>query len=124
MTGEYSRWAGIALTDDGLTRARALTRVIKALIEHYAPRMTIEQRLAEIIQGFRADAPIIRRQPQRRPRRRAVRASPGTHRRLPSPAARQLRLRHPDTLQRRFLDTPGEIITSSIGITVKITRRT
>ena len=29
---------------------------IKALIEHYARRMTIEQRLAEIIQAFHADA--------------------------------------------------------------------
>ncbi len=29
----------------------------------------------------------------------------------------------PDTLQRRFLDTPGEIITSSDGIIVKINRR-
>jgi hypothetical protein len=29
----------------------------------------------------------------------------------------------PDTLQRRFLDTPGEIITTSDGITVKINRR-
>jgi hypothetical protein len=29
----------------------------------------------------------------------------------------------PDTLQRRFLDTPGEISSDSAGITVKINRR-
>jgi hypothetical protein len=29
----------------------------------------------------------------------------------------------PDTLQRRFLDTPGEISSTSAGITVKINRR-
>ena len=29
----------------------------------------------------------------------------------------------PDTLQRRFLDTPGEIISNPTGITVKINRR-
>jgi hypothetical protein len=29
----------------------------------------------------------------------------------------------PDTLQRRFPDTPGEIIATSDGITVKINRR-
>jgi hypothetical protein len=29
----------------------------------------------------------------------------------------------PDTIQRRFLDTPGEIITDRAGITVKINRR-
>jgi hypothetical protein len=41
----------------------------KALTGQYARRMTIEQRLAEIIQGFCADA-VQRRQPQRRPVRR------------------------------------------------------
>ena len=29
---------------------------VKALIERYARRMTVEQRLAEIVQAFRADA--------------------------------------------------------------------
>ena len=52
-----------------------------------------------------------------------MRPGPGPHRRLPAPPARQLRPRHPDTLQRRFLDTPGEIISDGTGITVKINRR-
>ena len=95
----------------------------KALIEHYARRMTIEQRLAEIIQAFCADAlssavnlnvdlDVVL----------CVLAQALT-------AAFRLRLpgnydhATPDTLQRRFLDTPGEIITSSDRITVKINRR-
>lgn len=95
----------------------------KALIEHYARRMTIEQRLAEIIQAFCTDAlssavnlnvdlDVVL----------CVLAQALT-------AAFRLRLpgnydhATPDTLQRRFLDTPGEIITSSDGITVKINRR-
>ena len=95
----------------------------KALIEHYARRMTIEQRLAEIIQAFCADAlssavnlnvdlDVVL----------CVLAQALT-------AAFRLRLpgnydhATPDTLQRRFLDTPGEIISDSTGITVKINRR-
>ena len=35
----------------------------------------------------------------------------------------ELRPRHPRHLQRRFLDTPGEIISDSTGVTVKINRR-
>ncbi len=88
-----------------------------------ARRMTIEQRLAEIIQAFCADAlssavnlnvdlDVVL----------CVLAQALT-------AAFRLRLpgnydhATPDTLQRRFLDTPGEIITNSASITVKINRR-
>jgi hypothetical protein len=95
----------------------------KALIAQYARRMTIEQRLAEIIQAFCADAlssavnlnvdlDVVL----------CVLAQALT-------AAFRLRLpgnydnATPDTLQRRFLDTPGEIITTPQGITVKINRR-
>ena len=95
----------------------------KALIEHYARRMTIEQRLAEIIQAFCADAlssavnlnvdlDVVL----------CVLAQALT-------AAFRLRLpgnydhATPDTLQRRFLDTPGEIISHGDSITVKINRR-
>jgi hypothetical protein len=95
----------------------------RALIAHYARRMTIEQRLAEIIQAFCADAlssavnlnvdlDVVL----------CVLAQALT-------AAFRLRLpgnyatATPDTLQRRFLDTPGEIISTSAGITVKINRR-
>jgi hypothetical protein len=95
----------------------------KALVERYARRMTIEQRLAEIIQAFCADAlssavnlnvdlDVVL----------CVLAQALT-------AAFRLRLpgnydhATPDTLQRRFLDTPGEIINNGATITVKINRR-
>ncbi len=94
----------------------------KALIEHYARRMTIEQRLAEIIQAFHADAlsstvnlnvdldimlcvlaqALIA----------ALRA------RLPGYAHVT-----PDVLQRRFLETPGQITTTHDTITVRLDRR-
>jgi transposase len=94
----------------------------KALIEHYARRMTIEQRLAEIIQAFHADAlsstvnlnvdldimlcvlaqALIA----------ALRA------RLPGYAHVT-----PDVLQRRFLETPGQITTTHDAITVRLDRR-
>jgi transposase len=95
----------------------------KALIEHYARRMTIEQRLAEIIQAFCADALssavnlnvdldvvlcVL-----------AQALTAAFRLRLPGNYAHAT----PDTLQRRFLDTPGEIINDSTGITVKINRR-
>ena len=95
----------------------------KALIGHYARRMTIEQRLAEIIQAFCADALSS-----------AVNLNVNLDVVLcvlaqALTAALRLRLpgnyahATPDTLQRRFLDTPGEIISDSTGITVKINRR-
>jgi hypothetical protein len=95
----------------------------KPLIEHYARRMTIEQRLAEIIQAFCADALSS-----------AVNLNvdldvvlcvlaqallAAFRLRLPGNYAHAA----PDTLQRRFLDTPGEIINDGTGITVKINRR-
>jgi transposase len=95
----------------------------KALIEHYARRMTIEQRLAEIIQAFCADALSS-----------AVNLNvdldvvlcvlaqallAAFRLRLPGNYAHAA----PDTIQRRFLDTPGEIISDNTGVTVKINRR-
>jgi hypothetical protein len=95
---------------------------VKALIEHYARRMTIEQRLAEIIQAFHADAlssavnlnadldimlcvlaqALIA----------ALRARlPGYHNVTP------------DVVQRRFLETPGRITTSNDTVTVRLDRR-
>jgi hypothetical protein len=96
----------------------------KALIERYAQRMTIEQRLAEIIRAFCLDAlssavnlnvdlDVVL----------CVLAQALT-------AAFRLRLpgnydtATPDTLQRRFLDTSGEIVNDSDLITVRIKRRT
>jgi hypothetical protein len=95
----------------------------KPLIEHYARRMTIEQRLAEIIQAFCADALssavnlnvdldiVLCVLAQ------ALTAAFRLH--LPGNYAHAT----PDTLQRRFLDTPGEIISDGTSITVKINRR-
>ena len=95
----------------------------RALIEQYARRMTIEQRLAEIIQAFCADALSS-----------AVNLNvdldivlcvlaqallAAFRARLPGNYAQAT----PDTLQRRFLDTPGEIISTGDSITVKINRR-
>jgi hypothetical protein len=95
----------------------------RTLIGHYARRMTIEQRLAEIIQAFCADALssavnlnvdldvvlcVL-----------AQALTAAFRLRLPGNYAHAT----PDTLQRRFLDTPGEITTTSTGITVKINRR-
>src|SRR3974390_599433 len=95
----------------------------KALIERYARRMTIEQRLAEIIQAFCADALssavnlnvdldvvlcVL-----------AQALTAAFRLRLPGNYAHAT----PDTLQRPFLDTPGEIISDSDGITVKLNRR-
>jgi transposase len=94
----------------------------KALIAHYARRMTIEQRLAEIIQAFHADAlssavnlnadldimlcvlaqALIAALRNRLPGYRSV---------------------TPDVLQRRFLETPGTITTSADTITVRLDRR-
>ena len=94
----------------------------KALIERYARRMTIEQRLAEIIRAFHADAlssavnlnvdlDIIL----------CVLAQALTaalRQRLPGYANVT-----PDTLQRRFLDTPGQIINHGDTITIRLNRR-
>jgi len=104
-----------------ITNDRDITT--KTLIGQYARRMTIEQRLAEIIQAFCADALssavnlnvdldvvlcVL-----------AQALTAAFRLRLPGNYAHAT----PDTLQRRFLDTPGEIISNSAGITVKINRR-
>ena len=84
--------------------------------------MTIEQRLAEIIRAFSADAlsstvnlnvdlDIML----------AVLAQAllaGLRIRLPGYAAVT-----PDVIQRRFLETPGQIITTSDAITIRLERR-
>jgi predicted DNA-binding protein (UPF0251 family) len=92
------------------------------LIRQYARRMTIEQRLAEIIRAFSADALSstvnlnadldIMLAVLAQALLAALRARlPGYH------AAA------PDTIQRRFLETPGQIITTSDAITVRLERR-
>jgi hypothetical protein len=92
------------------------------IIRQYARRMTIEQRLAEIIRAFCADALsstvnlnvdldvvlCVLAQALLA----ALRA------RLPGYAAVT-----PDVIQRRFLETPGQIITDRSTITVRLERR-
>jgi transposase len=94
----------------------------KTLIEHYARRMTIEQRLAEIIQAFHADALSstvnlnvdldIMLCVLAQALTAALRA------RLPGYANVT-----PDVLQRRFLETPGKITTTNDTITIRLDRR-
>jgi hypothetical protein len=95
---------------------------LKALIERYARRMTIEQRLAEIIRAFHADALSstvnlnvdldVMLAVLAQALLAALRARlPGYHSATP------------DTLQRRFLETPGQIITDGDTVTVRLERR-
>jgi len=99
------------------------TSTTRALIERYARRMTIEQRLAEIIRAFHADALssavnlnidldivlcVL-----------AQALTAALRQRLPGYATVT-----PDTLQRRFLDTPGQIINHGDTITIRLNRRT
>jgi hypothetical protein len=94
----------------------------RALVTQYARRMTIEQRLAEIIRAFRADAlsstvnlnvdldvmlAVL-----------ACALTAALRARLPGYAAAT-----PDTIQRRFLETPGQITTDGNTITVRLDRR-
>ena len=94
----------------------------RQLITRYARRMTIEQRLAEIIRAFHADALSsavnlnvdldIMLCVLAQALLAALRA------RLPGYADVT-----PDVLQRRFLETPGQIITTPDAVTVRLDRR-
>jgi hypothetical protein len=105
----------VIITNDRESTARQL-------ITRYARRMTIEQRLAEIIQAFHADALSstvnlnvdldIMLCVLAQALLAALRA------RLPGYAGVT-----PDVLQRRFLETPGKIITTPDTITVRLDRR-
>ena len=92
------------------------------LIGQYARRMTIEQRLAEIIRAFCADALSstvnlnvdldVMLAVLAQALLAALRARlPGYHAATPG------------TIQRRFLETPGQIITTSNTITIRLERR-
>ena len=103
-----------------ITNERHVTT--RELIHRYARRMTIEQRLAEIIRAFCADALSstvnlnvdldIMLTVLAQALIAALRA------RLPGYATIT-----PDTIQRRFLETPGTIITTTDSITVQLERR-
>jgi transposase len=94
----------------------------RALVGQYARRMTIEQRLAEIIRAFCADALSstvnlnvdldVMLAVLAQALTAALRA------RLPGYATAA-----PDTIQRRFLETPGRITTQAGTITVRLERR-
>jgi transposase len=94
----------------------------KAIIGRYARRMTIEQRLAEIIRAFCADALSstvnlnVDLDVMLAVLAQALLAAPRT--RLPGYHAATC-----DTLQRRFLETPGTIINHGDTITVRLERR-
>jgi len=94
----------------------------KQLIERYARRMTIEQRLAEIIRAFHADALSsavnlnVDLDIMLCVLAQALIAALRT--RLPGYATVT-----PDVIQRRFLETPGQIITTNDTITVRLDRR-
>src|SRR6266699_1298053 len=99
------------------------TATIRNLVSQYARRMTIEQRLAEIIRAFCADALSstvnlnvdldIMLCVLAQALLAAFRARLGAGYATATP----------DTLQRRFLDSSGTITTSSEQITVRIDRR-
>jgi len=94
----------------------------RALLQQHARRMTIEQRLAEIIRAFYADALSstvnlnvdldVMLAVLAQALTAALRA------RLPGYATAA-----PDTIQRRFLETPGQITTSPDAVTVRLERR-
>ena len=91
----------------------------KQLITRYARRMTIEQRLAEIIRAFHADALSS-----------AVNLNVDLDIMLcvlAQALIAALRARLPGyttaTLQRRFLETPGTITTTNDAVTVRLDRR-
>ena len=115
ITGLGREAPTVIITNDHTTSA-------KQLIQRYARRMTIEQRLADIIKAFHADALtgavnlnidlditlVVLAQ--------ALTAA--LAKRLPGYATST-----PDTLQRRFLDTPGTITTTNDTITIRLERR-
>ena len=105
----------VIITNDDAMKTRAI-------ITQYARRMTIEQRLAEIIRAFCADALSstvnlnvdldVMLCVLAQALLAALRA------RLPGYATAT-----PDTIQRRFLETPGQITTTADAITVRLERR-
>jgi transposase-like protein len=99
------------------------TATAKQLIERYARRMTIEQRLAEAIRSFHLDA-LSSAVPLNVDLDVVLSVLAGAtcaalRRRLPG-----YHTATPDTLQRRFLSTGGIILNHGDTITVRLDRRT
>src|SRR5664279_620595 len=101
VTGLGREAPTVIITNDHTTSA-------KELIQRYARRMTIEQRLADII-NVDLDIPLVVL---------AQALTAALAKRLPGYATST-----PDTLQRRFLDTPGTITTTNDTITIRLERR-
>jgi transposase-like protein len=116
VTGLGREQPTVIITNDDQIKSRAL-------VTQYARRMTIEQRLAEIIQAFCADAlsstvnlnadldVVLCVLAQALLAAFRNRLGPG------------YATATPDTLQRRFLDTAGTIINDDDTITVALSRR-
>jgi len=115
VTGLGHQEPTVIITNDEQIKTRAL-------VQQYARRMTIEQRLAEIIRAFCADALSstvnlnVDLDVMLAVLAQAITAA--IRHRLPGYAAAT-----PDTIQRRFLETPGQIITDAAGVTVRLDRR-
>jgi transposase len=115
VTGLGREAPTVIITNDDQAKTRAI-------VTQYARRMTIEQRLAEIIRAFCADALSstvnlnvdldVMLAVLAQALTAAVRA------RLPGYATVT-----PDTIQRRFLETPGQITTTAETVTVRLERR-
>lgn len=115
VTGLGRQTPTVIITND-------FTSSAKQLIERYARRMGIEQRLAEIIRAFHADALSS-----------TVNLNVDlditlcvlAHAVVTALSARLPGYDNaaPDTVQRRFIETPGEIITDRDTITVRLERR-
>ena len=115
--------AGLGHDEPTILITNDCDRTTKALIERYARRMNIEQRLAEAIRSFHLDA-LSSAVPLNVDLDVVLSVLAGTvcaalRRRLPGYATTT-----PDTLQRRFLHTSGTIHTSNQRITVRLARRT
>ena len=98
------------------------TATPKYLLERYARRMTIEQRLAEAIRSFHLDA-LSSNVPLNVDLDVVLTILAGG---ICGAVARRLPGYHtttPDTLQRRFLQTGGHILKSDDTITVRLDRR-
>jgi transposase len=115
VTGLGREQPTVIITNDDHLKTRAL-------VQQYARRMTIEQRLAEIIRAFCADALSstvnlnvdldVMLAVLAQALTAAMRA------RLPGYAAAA-----PDTIQRRFLETPGQVITDGDTVIIRLERR-
>ena len=114
VTGLGREQPTVIITNDSQIKTRAL-------VQQYARRMTIEQRLAEIIRAFCADALSstvnlnVDLDVMLAVLAQALTAALRT--RLPGYATVT-----PDTIQRRFLETPGRIITTPGTVTVRLER--